>query len=237
MLFLQKRQTAQNDRKQIVEVVRDAASQLADAFHLLRLVKLLENNFPLARAFGNDALPTRHCFGVSVSRASTRSVISVAVPNHRDNLAVRRPHRDRAQFEPAIGTVGPAKTSIVRRRHRRSPATASRPIPRHVAIRLMNGLKPSPSEMLFHGSAGVGLPLRIEVVAFSIGAGGPDQLGQRPPATRGGGLRFLADAASAAIRSVTSRQIVVTKTRSSAFHRPNDTSKCADLAVLRRPAT
>ena len=43
----------------------------------------------------------------------------------------------------------------------------------------MHGLEPSPSDMLLCRSASIGLPLRIEVIAFAVGGGGPNQLWDR----------------------------------------------------------
>jgi hypothetical protein len=63
--------------------MRDAAGQLADAFHLLRFVQLLENDFSLARALSNCHLQFIVASAERVPRFDKiRNVGSRSVPPH-----------------------------------------------------------------------------------------------------------------------------------------------------------
>src|SRR6266545_475198 len=69
----------QDDRQQVVEVVRDAAGELADRFHLLGLPQLLFEALPLAHIFGEDFV-TLHAAVFMPHRT--------AVQPHRNGLTI-----------------------------------------------------------------------------------------------------------------------------------------------------
>ena len=62
-------ETANDDRKEIVEIVRDAACQLADGFHLLRLMKRFLSILPLGRVHHDAGHATRRAAAVAFDLA------------------------------------------------------------------------------------------------------------------------------------------------------------------------
>ena len=140
-------------------------------------------------------------------RASTRSVISVAVPNHRvivpSGVATGIARILNQQYAPSP-TQSRLGVEYAAFRERGSPRRFQR-----LPIQVVNDVEPSPPEMVDDRGTGVALPLWIEVVASAVGTACP----HGAASSRERGFRFRGGG-SAAIRSVTSRQIVVTKIRS-----------------------
>ena len=105
----------EDDRQQIVEVVRDPAGELADRFHLLRLAELFFQAAPLTDVFG-EHLVTLDPAVLIADRA--------AVQTHRDRLAVLPPP-DRLAFDGAHRLV-----------HLREVAGPRRRLLEHVAVEM-----------------------------------------------------------------------------------------------------
>src|SRR4029077_1357967 len=154
--------------------MRYAASQLPDALHLLRLVQLSEHHLTFTRAFHDASFqffvaPAQRIAGFDeVGDVGRRS-------EPARNFSVRRPHRYRTHLEPAERAIRTMKPCI----DIENAAVRQRVLPgayQNIAIRFMDHLLPTRSEMLFRRGAGVRLPLRIEGGAPALGAAGPYQL-------------------------------------------------------------
>src|SRR3954471_23725211 len=127
--------------------MRYAASQLPDALHLLRLVQLSEHHLTFTRAFHDASFqffvaPAQRIAGLDkVGDVGRRS-------EPARNSSVRRPHRHRTPLDPAQRSIRSRKA----RSDIENAAVRQRVLPgayQTIAIRFMDHLLPTRSEMLF----------------------------------------------------------------------------------------